>query len=306
MNFFVKRLIATIPVVMGVVTISFFLIHMIPGDPVDIMLGDSASAVDKATLRQELGLNQPIGKQFKNYLINLSQLNLGRSLQTQRPVLAEIKSRVPATLELTLATLFFSLLIGIPLGVFAALKKDTAIDKGLLIAGMLGLSMPAFWLGPLMIWLFSLKLNIFPVSERGTLGHVILPALTLSSGIIAILLRMTRTSMLEVIREDYIRVAKAKGVDFFKLYFFHALINAIFPLLTIIGLVLGALLTGTVIIETIFDWPGIGTLIFEAIQQRDYPMVQGCVLVISLVYVLVNFLTDLSYKIFNPKVSFDS
>lgn len=305
MNFFFKRLLSTIPVVFGVVTISFFLIHMIPGDPVDIMLGDNASPMDKNLLRKELGLDQPIATQFSQFLHKLSHFDLGRSLQTKRPVWEEIKSRIPATLELTLATLFFSLLIGIPMGVFAALKKDTAVDKALLIFGMLGLSMPAFWLGPILIWIFALKIDFFPVSERGTIGHVILPALTLSSGIIAILLRMTRTSMLDVIKEDYIRVARAKGVHFFKIYFFHALINAIFPLLTIIGLLLGALLTGTVIIETIFDWPGIGTLIFEAIQQRDYPVVQGCVLVISLTYVSVNFLTDLSYKIFNPKVSFD-
>ena len=305
MNFFVKRLLSMIPVIIGVVCISFFLIHMIPGDPVDIMLGDNANLSDKENLRKELGLDLPIGVQFKNYINDLLHFDLGRSLQTKRPVLAEIKARIPATLELTLATLFFSLLIGIPLGVIAALNKDKFVDKSLLILGMVGLSMPAFWLGPLLIWLFALQIDIFPVSERGTIGHVILPALTLSSGIVAILLRMTRTSMLDVIKEDYIRVAKAKGLNSFKLYFIHALINAIFPLLTIIGLILGALLTGTVIIETIFDWPGIGTLIFEAIQQRDYPMVQGCVLVISLVYVLVNFLTDLSYKAFNPKVSFD-
>ena len=305
MNFITKRLLATIPVILGVVSISFFLIHMIPGDPVDIMLGDNATMSDKESLRQELGLDEPLAIQFKNYLYDLSQLNLGRSLQTRRPVLEEIRERIPATLELTLATLFLSVMIGIPLGVIAALKKDTSVDKSLLIFGMLGLSMPAFWLGPVLIWLFALKFDLFPVSERGTIGHVILPALTLSSGIIAILLRMTRTSMLDVIKEDYIRVAKAKGVHFFKLYFVHALINAVFPLLTIIGLILGALLTGTVIIETIFDWPGIGTLIFDSIQQRDYPVVQGCVLVISLVYVLVNLITDLSYKFFNPKVSFD-
>ena len=305
MNFVLKRLLSTIPVVFGVVTISFFLIHMIPGDPVDIMLGDNASPMDKNLLRKELGLDKPISAQFSQFLTKLSHLDLGHSLQTKRPVWDEIKSRIPATLELTLATLFFSILIGIPMGIFAALKKDTYIDKALLVVGMLGLSMPAFWLGPILIWVFALKFDIFPVSERGSIGHVILPALTLSSGIIAILLRMTRTSMLDVIKEDYIRVARAKGVHFFKIYFFHALINAIFPLLTIIGLLLGALLTGTVIIETIFDWPGIGTLIFEAIQQRDYPVVQGCVLIISLTYVTVNFFTDLSYKVFNPKVSFD-
>ncbi|NQZ20319.1 MAG: ABC transporter permease, partial [Bdellovibrionales bacterium] len=248
MNFFLKRFLSTIPVVIGVVTISFFLIHMIPGDPVDIMLGDNASPMDKELLRKELGLDQPLMVQFSQFISKLSHLDLGQSLQTKRPVWEEIKSRLPATLELTLATLFFSLLIGIPMGIFAALKKDTPTDKVLLIVGMLGLSMPAFWLGPILIWLFALKVDIFPVSERGTIGHVILPALTLSSGIIAILLRMTRTSMLDVIKEDYIRVAKAKGVSFFKIYFFHALINAIFPLLTIIGLILGALLTGTVII----------------------------------------------------------
>ena len=305
MNFFLKRILSTLPVIFGVFTITFFLIHMIPGDPIDIMLGDNASTMDKELLRKELGLDQPLLTQYGQFLTKLSQGDLGTSLQSKRPVLEEIKKRFPATLELTLATLFFSLLIGIPLGVWAALKKDTYTDKALLIFGMVGLSMPAFWLGPILIWLFALEIDLFPVSERGTVGHVILPALTLSSGIIAILLRMTRTSMLDVIREDYIRVARAKGVTFFKLYFFHALINAIFPLLTIIGILLGALLTGTVIIETIFDWPGIGTLIFDAIQQRDYPVVQGCVLVISIIYVLVNFLTDISYKVFNPKVSFD-
>ena len=197
MNFVLKRLLSTIPVIIGVVTISFFLIHMIPGDPIDIMLGDNANVSDKEALRKELGLNLPISVQFSKYVSNLANFDLGRSLQTQRPVLLEIKERIPATLELTLATLFFSLLFGIPLGVIAALKKDTGVDKTLLIVGMIGLSMPAFWLGPILIWLFALKFDVFPVSERGTIGHVILPALTLSSGIVAILLRMTRTSMIE-------------------------------------------------------------------------------------------------------------
>lgn len=305
MIFLIKRIVSTIPVILGVVSITFFLIHLIPGDPVDIMLGDNASMSDKEALRKELRLDLPLEVQFKKYIISLVHLDFGRSLQTQKPVAQEIRQRLPATLELTLVTLFFSLLIGIPLGVIAALKKDTVVDRSFLFLGMLGLSMPAFWLGPLLIWIFALKINWLPVSERGTFGHVILPALTLSSGIVAILLRMTRTSMLEVIGEDYIRVAKAKGLSFFKLYFYHALINAIFPLITILGLLLGALLTGTVIIETIFDWPGVGTLIFESIQNRDYPVVQGCVLVISLIYVLVNMLTDLCYRYFNPKVSFD-
>lgn len=305
MNFLIKRIIATLPVIFGVVTITFFLIHMIPGDPIDIMLGDQAADIDKSQLRAELGLDEPLGQQYLSYLVNVSQLDFGRSLHTKNPVLDDILLRLPATIELTLTTLLFSLLIGLPLGVWAALKKGSGVDHTLLILGMVGLSMPAFFLGPVLVWIFSMEMDLFADSGRESFWDVILPALTLSSGIVAILLRMTRTSMLDVIKEDYIRVARAKGVHFFKLYFHHALINAIFPLLTIVGLLLGALLTGTVIIETIFDWPGIGTLIFDSIHRRDYPVVQGCVLFISLTYVFVNFVTDLAYKYFNPKVEFD-
>jgi ABC-type dipeptide/oligopeptide/nickel transport system permease component len=305
MNFIFKRVLSTIPVILGVICISFLLIHFVPGDPIDTMLGDNASQFEKEKLKHELGLDLPLFQQFKNYIFDLYHLDFGTSLITKRPVLNEIISHVPATLELSFVTLFFSLAIGIPMGVLAALKKNSAIDYSLLIIGMIGLSMPAFWLGPLLIWVFSLKLDLLPVSERETWGHVILPALTLSTGIIAILLRMTRTSMLEVINEDFIRTAKAKGINSFRLYFFHALLNALFPLLTIIGIILGALLTGTVIIETIFDWPGVGSLVFESIQQRDYPVVQGSVLLISIVYVLVNLTTDIFYLILNPKVSFD-
>lgn len=301
-NYLLRRILLTIPVLFGVTTLTFFLIHFVPGDPIDIMLGDQASNVDKGALRAELGLDRPLEAQYKAFLIGLTKFDLGKSLYSKKPVASEIAERLPATLELAMAAVFISMLIGIPLGVLASIKQYGFLDNSVLVGGLLGMSLPSFWTGPMMILIFSIYLDIFPVSGRGGPLNVILPAVCLGLSLSAILMRMTRASMLEVNKEDYIRTAISKGVPKSKVLFKHALRNALIPIITIVGLQFGALLTGTVITETIFDWPGIGSLFYEGIQQRNYPVVQGCVLFISFTYVTVNLLTDLAYAFANPKV----
>jgi peptide/nickel transport system permease protein len=301
-TYILRRILTTIPVLAGVLTLTFLLIHFIPGDPVDIMLGDQASTIDKEALRDELGLNQPLLKQYANFIGGVFKADLGRSLHDRRPVVDSLTERFPATLELTLAAIFLTLIIGIPLGVLAAVKQYSWLDNSVLVGGLLGMSLPNFLMGPLLIWVFAIQLDLLPVSERGGINHLVLPALSLAIALSAIVMRMTRASMLEVVKEDYINVARAKGLHPSKVYFKHALANALMPIITIVGLQFGALLTGTVITETIFDWPGIGTLLYSGIQQRNYPIVQGCVLLIAVIYVVVNLLTDLAYAAANPKV----
>lgn len=298
----VRRLIATLPVLFAATTLTFFLIHLVPGDPVDVMLGETASLADKQNLRAELGLDRPITEQYFDYLRKLARLDMGRTLFSKEPVTSAIAERVPATIELTFVAIFIALFIGIPLGVLAAVKRGHATDHAILLTALLGISIPSFWLAPMLIWIFSIKLNLLPVSERTGIDSVILPSISLGFALSSILIRMTRTSMLEVINEDYIRTARAKGAGNFAIYFKHGLRNALTPIVTIVGLQFGALLTGTVITETIFDWPGIGSLFFQSIQQRNYPLVQGCVLFISVTYVVVNLLTDLAYLLVNPKL----
>lgn len=302
LNYLIRRILLTLPVLLGVATLTFFLIHLVPGDPIDIMLGDQASNVDKGALRAELGLDQPLSKQYKQFMVGLTKLDLGKSLFSKKPVAREIGERLPATMELAFMAVLISMLIGIPLGVLASIKQYGVMDNSVLVGGLLGMSLPAFWTGPMMILIFSIYFDIFPVSGRGNITHVILPAICLGLSLSAILMRMTRSSMLEVNKEDYIRTAISKGVSKTKVLFKHALRNALIPIITIVGLQFGALLTGTVITETIFDWPGIGSLFYEAIQQRNYPVVQGCVLFISFIYVTVNLLTDLAYAVANPRV----
>ncbi len=301
-RFLLRRLVFTIPVVFGVMSLSFFLIHFVPGDPIDIMLGEQASNLERSALKAELGLDKPLLEQYGSFFIKALQGDLGRSLQSKRPVLDEIIERIPATVELTLGAMFLAILFGVPLGILAASKKDSWIDNLASSFSLVGMSVPGFWLGPILILVFSIQLDLLPVSERGGLEHLILPACSLALALGAIIMRMTRASMIEVIREDYIRTARSKGLNEYKVFYKHALRNALMPVITILGLQFGALLTGTVITETIFDWPGIGTLLFSAIQQRNYPLVQATVLVIALTYVLVNTLVDVAYAIVNPKV----
>ena len=296
------RLGSALVVVLGVCTLVFVLLHLVPGDPVDAMLGESARPADRTALRTALGLDRPLMEQYGRYLAGLARLDLGASFQDQRPVTAILAERLPATLILAAAALLLALLLAIPLGVLAARHRGGPIDGAAMGFSLLGIAMPNFWLGPLLILVFSLWLGWTPVSGFEGPASLVLPAVTLGTALAAILARMVRASVLEVLGEDYIRTARAKGLTEFAVLRRHALRNAWLPVLTLVGLQLGGLLGGAVITETVFAWPGIGSLLVEAIQSRDYPVVQGCVLLISVLYVLVNTLTDLAYARIDPRI----
>jgi peptide/nickel transport system permease protein len=289
-------------VIVGVATLVFFLIHLIPGDPVDVMLGESASASDRVQLRQALQLDLPVVQQWLNYLHGLIRLDWGRSLFDRQDVAALLAAHAPATLQLTLAALGVAIATGVPLGIVAAVRRGTLWDRVATGFSLLGISIPNFWLGPLLVLLFSIALGWLPVSGREEPGSWILPAVTLGSGMAAILTRMVRSSLLDILHEDFMRTARAKGLHPGRVILRHGLPNAMLPVLTLLGLQLGALLGGAVITETLFNWPGIGLLTIESIQRRDYPLVQGCVLLISCSYVIVNLLTDLAYAWIDPRV----
>ena len=301
-RFLLVRLAHAAFVVAGVAVLVFSLIHLIPGDPVEVMLGEAAQPADITALRHTLGLDRPLGTQLWQYLVGLTHFDLGISLQTRRPVMALLLERLPATLELTVAALLLAMSIALPLGVLAALRRNSAWDHGAMVFALFGVSIPGFWLGPLLILVFALWLGWLPVSGREGWTSLVLPMLTLGLGMAAILARMVRSTLLETLSEDYIRTARAKGLPMATVVVRHALRNALLPIITLLGLQLGALLGGAVITETVFSWPGIGLLAVESIQRRDYPVVQGCVLVISVAYVLVNTLTDLLYARVDPRV----
>jgi len=297
-----RRLVLAVPTVFGVVTLVFALIHLIPGDPVDVMLGETAQAADKVRLRHQLGLDRPLPVQYARYLSHVAHADLGRSLHSGRPVRRMIVARYPATVELACAALLVALLIALPLGVITAARQGSFADiVGRSVAILAG-SMPNFWVGPLLILVFAIGLEWTPVSGRGGLTHLILPAITLGLGMAAILTRMLRATLVEQLSEDYIRTARAKGVSERLVLLKHALRTAALPVVTILGLQTGALLAGAIITETIFAWPGIGRLTLLAIQTRDYPLVQGCILVVALSYVVVNLLTDLIYGVIDPRL----
>ena len=301
-SYLLNRMIGALLVIFGVTAIVFLLVHLVPGDPVEIMLGESVSMADREALRVALGLDQPILIQYLNYLEGLLHLDLGTSIHSRQPVAALLLERLPATGLLAAVTLAITALIAFPLGVIAATHKDTARDSGAMFFSMLGVSIPNFWLGPLLILLFSLWLGWFPVSGRDGFASVVLPALTLGTGLAAVLSRMVRSSMLEVLNEDYMRSARARGLPPRQVILRHGLRNALLPVITLLGLQLGALLAGAVITETVFSWPGVGLLTIEAIQSRDYPVLQACVLLISTIYVLVNLLTDIVYAWVDPRI----
>jgi peptide/nickel transport system permease protein len=302
LSYLTQRLGGALVVVFGVVSIVFLLIHLIPGDPVEIMLGEAASTADREALRVALGLDQPLLRQFTHYLHGLFQFDLGTSLQLRRPVIELLLERLPATLLLGGVTLTVTLVLALPLGVLAAVRRGSVWDGGAMVFSMLGVSIPNFWLGPLLILVFSLWLGWLPVSGREGAASVVLPALTLGTGLASVLARMVRSSLLEVLGEEYMRTARAKGLPPWRVILHHGLRNALLPVITLLGLQLGALLAGAVITETVFSWPGVGLLTIEAIQSRDYPVVQGCVLLISVGYVLVNLLTDIAYAWADPRI----
>jgi ABC-type dipeptide/oligopeptide/nickel transport system permease component len=305
LRFLVRRLALTIPVLLGVSTLVFALIHLIPGDPAQAMLGETASEEDVQALRQRLGLDRPILDQYGSFLAGVARGDLGTSLRTNEPVTTAITDRLPATLELAAAAMVVSIGVSIPLGIIAAVKRGTMVDHIATTLALTGISIPNFWLGPLLAIVFAVELGWLPVSGRGTAAHLVLPAVSLGAALAAILARMTRASLLEELREPYIQAARARGTSYARAVLRHAFRNSLIPVVTLVGLQFGAVLTGAVITETIFAWPGIGRLLIQSIGFRDYPLVQGCILFIAVIYVGMNLLTDLVYGVLDPRVRYD-
>jgi ABC-type dipeptide/oligopeptide/nickel transport system permease component len=298
-----KRLLFVLPVVWAVVSLVFLLIHLVPGDPVRNALGDNATQEQVAELKRKLGLDLPLGQQYVHYWRGVVQGDLGVSLNNPSDkVLERILARYPATLELTLAGLVVALFIAIPLGVTAGRHQGRWIDNVASVIALLGISTPGFVLGPLMIYLFALKLDLLPVSGRGGIEYLILPAVTMGAALSAILTRMVRSSVIEELGEDYVRTARAKGLSESRVVYKHVLKNGLIPVVTVIGLQFGVLLAGAIITETIFSWPGLGRLTVDAINARDYPLVQGCILMIAVTYIAANLLTDLAYRLLDPRI----
>lgn len=301
-GFLVRRILLTVPVLLGVATLVFSLIHLVPGDPAQAMLGDGASPQDIAELRTSLGLDRPLPSQYVAFMKSAVTGDLGRSFRTGQPVTQMIAERVPATAELALAAMTVAIVLAIPLGIVAAVWKNTWADHAAMTFSLAGISIPNFWLGPLLAIVFAVELGWLPVSGRGTLAHLVLPAVSLGLALSAILARMTRASLLEELGELYVRAARSRGVSPAAAVLGHALRNSLIPLVTIVALQFGAVLTGAVITETIFAWPGIGRLLIQSIGFRDYPMVQGCILLIAVTYVSVNLLTDILYGVLDPRI----
>jgi ABC-type dipeptide/oligopeptide/nickel transport system permease component len=296
------RLIYTVPVVWLVVSIVFLLIHLVPGDPIEQMLGEGARPVDIAALRHSYGLDQPLSQQYLHYWRGVLHGDLGQSLRLNDSVTHLVLARYPYTAELTVAALLIALALAIPAGIAGAIRRGRWQDHTLSVVSLLGLSFPGFALGPILILLVSIKLGWLPVSGAGDISHLVLPAITMGGALAAILTRMVRTSMLEELGQDYIRTARAKGLSERTVVYKHALRNALIPIITLVGLQFGALLAGAIVTETIFSWPGLGRLTVSAISNRDYALLQGCILAVGLTYVLVNLATDVLYLVVNPRI----
>ncbi|MEO0852747.1 MAG: ABC transporter permease [Cyanobacteria bacterium J06648_11] len=329
-----KRLLQLVPVLLGISLLVFAFLHLIPGDPAVTMLGDRATPSQVEALRERMGLNEPLPLQYLSFLGRLITFDLGRSIFTGVPIWDEIRLRWPATFELSVTAMLVALLLGIPAGVIASVRKNSIVDNVMMSGSLLGVSMPVYWLGLLLVYLFAVNLQWLPPSGRiginvsyefepitgffifdaiaqgnfaalrDVLAHLILPAVTLSTIPLAILARITRSAMLEVLSQDYIRTARAKGLLEFWVIGKHALKNAMLPVVTIVGLEFGTMLGGAILTETIFSWPGIGKWIYEGILQRDYPVVQGGVVFVAFVFVLVNLIVDISYAFLDPRIQF--
>jgi peptide/nickel transport system permease protein len=301
-RFLVRRLVLAIPVLLGVATLVFSLIHVVPGDPAQAMLGEAASPESVSELRSRLGLNRPLHVQYAAFLVGLARADLGVSLRTNERVSSAIAARVPATAELALAAVLLAVVMAIPAGIVAAVWSDSTVDHAGTTLALIGLSMPTFWLGPLLAIVFSVDLGWLPVSGRGTIAHLVLPAITLAIPLAAILARTTKASLMDELGEIYATAARARGLSEMRIVLRHAFRNSLIPVVTVLGLQVGGLLTGAVITETIFAWPGVGRLLIQSIGFRDYPLVQGCILLIAVTYVSVNLLTDLAYAFLDPRI----
>lgn len=303
--YFLRRLLIAIPTMLGVIIIVFAMVRLAPGDPAVFLAGETASEADRELIRIKLGLDKSQPEQFAIFMGNLFKGDLGKSTRSKRVVTADLKERFPNTLELASAAIFIALLVSIPAGIITAVRPGTIFDYLVTVLTLVGVSMPVFWFGLLAIMFFSVQLGWFPTSGRGTVLHLVLPAITLGVSSMAILTRMTRSAVLEVLGQDYIRTAWAKGLEFRKVINKHALRNALIPVITIGGLEFGSLMAGAVITETVFSWPGIGRLLVESILARDYPVVQGAVLVIALSFILINLIVDMLYGLVDPRIRYD-
>jgi peptide/nickel transport system permease protein len=315
--FLVRRALAAVPVIFAVVLLVFLSLHLAPGDPVDFIIGpDTPFNMDRETyaaqVRERLGLDRPLSEQFMRYVSGLLQLDFGRSLRTNRSIFEELAPRYVATLELSVFALIMTILIGVPLGILAALRPNTWFDSLLTSVGLMGVSVPSFWLGLLLMLFFSLQLGWFPPSGRpvsalepGGLQYLVLPGLTLALGSAALMMRLTRSQMLEVLGEDFIRTGRAKGLRERAVIMGHALRNALIPVVTVMGLQFGGLLAGTVVVETVFAFPGVGRYLIQAVNNRDFPAVQSGVLFVSLTFVAVNFLVDILYSLIDPRIRYE-
>lgn len=304
-RYLVRRLLLTVPVLLGVATLVFALIHLVPGDPAQAMLGEGATVEEVERLRNQLGLDEPLFAQYKAFLTGLALGDLGTSFRYGTPVTDEIRTRLPNTALLAVAAMAAAIVFAIPLGILAAVFRGTAVDHAAMTLALAGISMPNFWLGPLLAILFAVQLGWLPVSGTGSAAHIVLPAVTLGAALSAILARMTRASLLEELRELYVLAARARGLSARRAVLRHAFRNSLIPIVTIVGLQFGAVLTGTIITETIFAWPGVGRLLIQAINFRDYPLIQGCILFISVTYVAMNLLTDLTYGYLDPRIRYE-
>ncbi len=305
LTYLLRRILAALPSIFGVILIVFLMVRLAPGDPALLLAGEFATPEQLRLTRERLGLNEPGHVQFGIFLGNLVQGDLGRSTQTRREVSSELRSYFPNTLELALGAMAVALLIGIPAGIVSAVRPNTAFDYLATLGALIGVSMPVFWFGLLAILFFSVNLGWFPVAGRGTLAHLVLPAVSLGAGTAAIITRMTRSSMLEVLNQDYVRTARAKGLANHLVVNKHAFRNALIPIVTITGLQFGTLMAGAVLTETVFSWPGIGQLLVTSILARDYPVVQGAVLLIAVSFIVINLLVDLVYGAIDPRIRYE-
>lgn len=300
--YLLKKSLLTFVVLFGAATCSFLLLRLLPGDPAEALAGPQATQGDVELVRRSLKLDQPVLHQYFTYMTNLASGDLGQSYRTRRPVADEISARWPATMKLSIVSMLVAISVGVPLGIYAARKRGKLPDTVSMVLSFVGVSMPSFWLGMLLIVFFSVKLQIFPFyGNQGPLSYV-LPSLTLGLGISANIARLTRASMLETLGQDYIRTARGKGISAFRVVHVHALRNAAVPIVTIIGLQLGALLGGQVVAETLFVWPGIGRMIVDALNARDYMVVQGGILILAMTFAIINLLTDLLYVSLDPRI----
>lgn len=305
LQYVIKRLFSIIPVLIGISLLLFLMLRMLPGDPAQVLAGEMATPEEVEIIRHQLGLDRPIYTQYAFFLSRLSRFDLGRSARTQNPVTEEIWARLPNTMLLAIVAITLACLIGIPAGIISALRPYSLLDYTITVTALFGISMPVFWLGLMLVIVFAVWLNWLPAGGIGTWKHVILPSFTLASFVVAFIARMTRSTMLEVLSQDYTTTARSKGLKEKVVVVKHAFRNALIPIITVVGLQFGMLLGGAVLTETVFAWPGLGRLIVDSIRARDYPMIQGAILVFGLLYILVNLAVDIIYAYVDPRIRYD-